>query len=924
MDNLPAPPPGMLEIGSAKGVNGDAVDVLVEVIRCFGPMLREQEKQALQKDTMLVIDDDRSGSVVKKKAVIAISLLCLHMSDSHLRAFVSQTIERFRDPKMTTGKQRLLLSLLGSISRSIPQKIEPFTKSLVPFVLNPLSQEEYEQALADMDDEERNLEIDEVREAALQALEGFLACCSNAMRPFTTDAIAAAVRYVSYDPNSASDEDDEAMDEFQADEEEGGLDDEDEDFEQEGAFSDDEDSSWKIRRCAAKALFALILTRSSGDLLDDGTLYEKVAPVLVKRFKEREENVRLEILLALSLLVRRTGESSSMAVLPILNGDASPEIRRSKKRRRLDSNSDTLEAAGAFASTLGLSSPAASPSPVSGPRAELARISGNVVRGVAQIMKQPSLSAKQAAIALLRDIVVVQSGGLSETLDKIMEPLLDVVKSSTSSMSSATVVGIGSTAGGNLRLDALQLLGAICDTHSSKILAKYIERIVSSTIEASKEKYYKVAGEALLTLECITKTITPPRSAGTDSQRKAYISDIFGLIYGKAASTEVDLEVRQKALHALGVLLARTPGANNAKLLAPTQRTQALQVLHDRLKNETTRIASVRAIEMVAVSVKDKNDLQPEWARLVSLELGAQLRKADRNLRSLSLAALRAMVGNKVVLGTLDDQTMQQIANMLLPLVNAQDLNLLQVSTFVLTRLVQASSKAIIDANLVNALCDASRSPLGGNAFESFLALIQAIGESGKGQILMNAFLQDVGVSGDPDVVGKSIGTLLVAGRDTVGVGLLDFETELRTATDPLRQCLALSVIGEVGFRLQASSSLEPQTFTVHFKSKSDIVQRAAATALGRAGASDSTKYLPVILEYTEKPGKLQYLSLYAVKEILQNAGAPRSNISPYSKKIWDNLQSASQEDDNKILGAECIGRITAIEPTSFLPRLQV
>lgn len=56
-------------------------------------------------------------------------------------------------------------------------------------------------------------------------------------------------------------------------------------------FSDDDDSSWKVRRSAAKCLVAIISNYT--DLLR--SLYPKISPLLVARFKEREESVKLDV-----------------------------------------------------------------------------------------------------------------------------------------------------------------------------------------------------------------------------------------------------------------------------------------------------------------------------------------------------------------------------------------------------------------------------------------------------------------------------------------------------------------------------------------------------------------------------------------------------------------------------------------------------
>lgn len=936
LENLPSPPPGMLEIGSEKGANSDAVDVLIEVVRCFGPMLQDPEKQAFQKAIMSILADERTGSVIKKKAVVAISILAVYMSDRLLSTFVSSTIESFRSSHLTLPKRRLLITMVGSLSRSIPQRLGPYLKTLAPFVLSALSEEEYEDSMEELaEDGAPNLEIEEVREAGLVALEGFLSSCSNDMRVFTDESIEAALRYVVYDPNTATDEDDEDMggtqDEENDDAETNGFDDAEEDFEEDGAMSDDDDASWKVRRCAAKALYAIISTRSNGDLLDNGILYNKIAPVLIGRFKEREENVRLEILATLASLIRKTGEGVSL-LSPSVDEDidfTAEYASRSRKRRRVNSDAGTFDAPGVFSSSMGLSSPAPSPSPVSGPKADLARLSPAIVRGVSKLLKQNSIPTKQASVTLLRDLVLVQNGGLSDSLGKVVEPLLDAVKSSgataTGSASASTSVGGAAAASGSkMRIEALQLISAICDTHSSKVVAPYIGSIVPTIVTAIKDKYYKVSSEALLAIESLIKILTPPRSAGSEQQRKLHVGSIYDAISTRAVATDADLEVRQRAIHALGVLLARTSGSGNVKLLMTTNKSKALAILQDRLKNETTRLSGVKAVDLVVASAVDQSDVQPAWARGVALELGAQLRKADRSLRGASLAALRNFVSNSVALAGLDDDTIYNLAGMLLPLINSNDLNLLGPAMSILGKLVKRCPKKVVDTNLNNALCGVVLSPLGGAVFDSYLGLVKIIGDQAVGQPLMQGLLQNVGVSGDPAVVGKAIGTLLVSGGSTVGVKINDFATELRSSKDGKRKCLALSVLGEAGLRLGSSSPLEPNVFMDHFNSKSENVPRAAAIALGRAGAGNINIYLPIILSNSGKTGNLQYLSLHSIKEILQHAGKAHSDISPFTKEIWNQLLVSSQAEDNKAIGAECIGRLTIIEPKTFLPLLQV
>jgi len=91
----------------------------------------------------------------------------------------------------------------------------------------------------------------------------------------------------------------EAMDEDDAEED-------DEEDEEEEDFSDDDDMSWKVRRAAAKCCSALI-----SQYIDElALMYQKLVPLLLKRFSEREESVRLEVFDTFEVLLRQTSSAS--------------------------------------------------------------------------------------------------------------------------------------------------------------------------------------------------------------------------------------------------------------------------------------------------------------------------------------------------------------------------------------------------------------------------------------------------------------------------------------------------------------------------------------------------------------------------------------------------------------------------------------
>ncbi|KAJ5690701.1 Cullin-associated NEDD8-dissociated protein 1 N-terminal part [Penicillium macrosclerotiorum] len=133
---------GMLEKDPSKGFSSDAIDVLIKVVTCFGPLLQEHELSALQEPVMAIIDNDTAGTVVTKRALAAISALVLYFSDSQLNAFVKRLTESLSSPNTSTVRRRHLIATIGAIARTAPAKFGPHLNSLVPFVFSAVGEED--------------------------------------------------------------------------------------------------------------------------------------------------------------------------------------------------------------------------------------------------------------------------------------------------------------------------------------------------------------------------------------------------------------------------------------------------------------------------------------------------------------------------------------------------------------------------------------------------------------------------------------------------------------------------------------------------------------------------------------------------------------------------------------------------------------
>lgn len=267
----------------------------------------------------------------------------------------------------------------------------------------------------------------------------------------------------------------------------------------------------------------------------------------------------------------------------------------------------------------------------------------------------------------------------------------------------------------------------------------------------------------------------------------------------------------------------------------------------------------------------------------------------------------------------MSDQTVSELVKMLVPLLGTEDLHMMAPALVVLAAFAKDKPQLVATPDVVAGICAIVQSPLSAAALDALVTCVEAIGQAGAGKELMVALLQ-IAPRGDSDVTGQVIGTLLVSGGNSIGVKLDAFRQELQTQSEEAKRCLALSVLGESGLRMGIKCPLKPEDFTRYFGEESEKVKLAAAVALGRAGAGNVNNYLPKILDGMAQ-GK-QYLLLHSVKELLQHS-ATEDEIRPYTKNLWDNVIASGQAEDNKVVGAECIGRLAIIDPTSYLPQLQ-
>ena len=918
----PGQPAGLLESHPDKGYSADAVEVLIEVVRCYGNLLHELELSALAKSVMAIIEDEQAGGVVKKRALAAIGVLLVHFSNAQLSGFVSVLIESFKSSYLTPTHRKYLIATIGTLARATPAKFGPYIKSLAPFVLSAISQQEIDETQQNSDYEgEIDPEVEELRETALISMEAMLGSCRHEMQEYIDESVEASVRYLKYDPNMAI-SDDEDMGGTQDDNSDDGFteeaeDDDDEyaDLDDDGAFSDVDDVSWKARRCAAKALYTIISGASSANR---GLLFERIAPILIGRLNsEREENVKLEVISALNALVRKTG-SPNVASPSYTNG-MYETLANTRKRRRQDSDASLSDLELSGYALQGRATPPVfvSSSPPTGLQGDLSGLVPKITQSLIKLWKKASIALKQAAITLLRSLALTRNGALAEHLQSIEDPIADALKPASSTLGMSAASAAPATAA-SLQIETLLLVSTITETNTTSTLLPFVIALIPAVTDGVQDKNLKVSSEALAAIEQFVKALTPPRLPSSGSDHAMHVEKLYEVVKDRIIDNNADLEVRHRAIQVIGILIART---SPTKLLRQDARTTGLGIILDRLRNETTRLASARAVATIAAAAVPGSILTTMWVQEASIEIAQQLRKSDRALRGSCLDALKNLALNPVTAEQYDTKTIEEIQSLLLPLFSTSDLHLLTPALVILARIIPTNPQQLVNQELVNALSLVVKTQLIGTALRALLFLVKTVAESGAGAPVLKGFLA-VGTAGEITVLGRSIGTLVAFGGPNIGCTAATFLNELQTPQQPENQALALAVLGEIGLRQGSASPLTPQIFIQVMASESERVSHSAALALGSAGAGNVDQYLPVILQNLGK-GSQDYLYLQAVKEILQHPENIIKALIPYADQLWQALFSACQIEDNQAIAAECIGRLALVNPTAYIPELQ-
>ncbi|KAF2974683.1 hypothetical protein EK904_001550 [Melospiza melodia maxima] len=538
----------------------------------------------------------------------------------------------------------------------------------------------------------------------------------------------------------------------------------------------------------------------------------------------------------------------------------------------------------------------------------------NIVKALHKQMKEKSVKTRQCCFNMLTELVNVLPGALTQHVPVLVPGIIFSLNDKSSSS--------------NLKIDALSCLYVILCNHSPQVFHPHVQALVPPVVACVGDPFYKITSEALLVTQQLVKVIRP-LDQPTSFDATPYIKDLFTCTIKRLKAADIDQEVKERAISCMGQIICSLGDSLGTDL------PNTLQIFLERLKNEITRLTTVKAMTLIAGSPL-KIDLRPILGEGVPI-LASFLRKNQRALKLGTLSALDILIKNYS--DSLTAAMIDAVLDELPPLISESDMHVSQMAISFLTTLakVYPSSLSKISGSILNELIGLVRSPLlQGGALSAMLEFFQALVVTGTNNLgymdLLRmltgpVYSQSTALTHKQSYysIAKCVAALTRAcpkeGPAVVGQFIQDVKNS--RSTDSIR-LLALLSLGEVGHHIDLSGQIELKSVILEaFSSPSEEVKSAASYALGSISVGNLPEYLPFVLQEITSQPKRQYLLLHSLKEIISSASV--IGLKPYVENIWALLLKHCEcaEEGTRNVVAECLGKLTLIDPETLLPRLK-
>ncbi|CAN8063953.1 unnamed protein product [Agarophyton chilense] len=873
----------------------DSTDVLIESLELLYEILSRMAPLCAQYNssitTALFKQTASENPLVRKRAIACIGVLTAACENELFKTIVDNVMIQLQSPQ-SEQQVRTGVQTIRALSRNSGHRLGPYLEILAPIL--------FDYAVRDKQEENNDLS-----ENCLLALESFSLRCRREMIPFAKTLSNCVIILAKYDPNYVDDHDDRDDDTDQHHRNDGMEEDDDiNDQFDDDDYSDDDDTSWKVRRAAVKCLHAVIASQ----LCSADHICSTFGPFLVSRFKEREEQVKLDVFSAFIDLLRMCASQTTPATTSMVTG---PGGGTTTDHMAVDSSHET--------------------------GAELAPLYDDAPRIIRRIkIELGSRSAKVRikAMTVTREVVSAMPSIAASLVGKILKEVDQ---------------GLSDT-GTAMKTEALLFLREVIERGGAEALKEHIQIVITRVLAGTNDRYYKV------TAECMRFCSSALVAFGHASPEcKSMMSPIAGHIYDaamrRATAQDQDSEVKEAAVHCLGSAVSEFGSDLGSQRLG-----EIANVLCDRLRIEVTRLATVRALGVIALS-EAAEILTPKMSDIVRT-LSTFLRKNNQILR---IAALEFLC----IVPDLPAENDVDLITNLSELISDVDLTVTHLALKLTSNLVKSRVAEIVSLVAVpnsiypKAISLSTSLLLQGRAIDSLLLFLRSLAEVDTEPLNVQKMLDDLkkqiaNASLSSSASGLSASSVYCVAKCVVAICDAS-DAQLRaqiaqsivsnvTSEDLHTKVFSLACLGEFGRGSTLLNDAEEKELIKNalltaLESQHEEVRTTAALALGALSSADGSSGLPALLSQLSERPHQQYLLLYSLKEAISSS--KQADIDPMTKQLVSVLLSqphtfvegngahssqneklgstSSEEESVRTATAECLALLSHASPHEVL-----
>lgn len=205
----------------------------------------------------------------------------------------------------------------------------------------------------------------------------------------------------------------------------------------------------------------------------------------------------------------------------------------------------------------------------------------HIIKGIYPQMREKSIKTRQDCFTLLKEVCSVLPGALTLHIGELIPGIQYSLGDKNSS--------------GNMKIDALSFIHCLLTSHPAEVFHPHIAILLPPVIHAVGDSFYKITAEALNVLQEFVKVIRP-LNAPSDFDFTPFTNEIYKCTLARLKASDIDQEVKERAISTMGQIICNLGDCLRKQL------SECLPLFLDRLKNEITRLTTVKALTNIASS----------------------------------------------------------------------------------------------------------------------------------------------------------------------------------------------------------------------------------------------------------------------------------------------------------------------------------